>query len=327
MDTTMNSVWSSIRIFAVLPAVVLLAGCVTAQDIWRQYSQGGNHKAYATSSNGSVGAAWGAYSKKEAIRLALDYCYSGGGIYCEVKSLDGRHYDPASLETKVEPAPSPVPVPQPKLEPELSSTGSGFFITIGGLILTNAHVVADCAFSRIRYQDRVYDVTLTEIDLQNDLALLHANISELKIAQLETSRNPRLGESVVAFGYPLSSVLSSKPKVTDGILSSTAGLNDDSRYFQISTPVQPGNSGGPLIDSSGRVIGIITAQLSDSWSVQNLGTIPQNVNFAIKSNVIETFLDSHSIVTKKPNKAASKLSLPDIAESADTYTVQIACFR
>jgi serine protease Do len=121
--------------------------------------------------------------------------------------------------------------------------------------------------------------------------------------------------------------LSSKPKITDGIISSTAGLGDDSRYFQISAPIQPGNSGGPLLDQFGRVIGITTAKLDDSWSIKNTGSIAQNVNFAIKAIVVKAFLNSNSIVIPKSRQAPRKMPLPDIAEAADSYTVQVGCFK
>jgi S1-C subfamily serine protease len=170
-------------------------------------------------------------------------------------------------------------------------------------------------------------VSVVKVDPHNDLALLQSTITAHKTAQLEIDRIPRLGEPVIAFVYPLSSVLSSKPEVADGILSSTAGLNDDSRYFQISAAVLPGNSGGPLLDKFGRVIGIVTDKLNDTRSIENTGVIPQNVNFAIKTLIIKAFLDSNGVVMNKPRQAPRQMSLPDIAEAADLYTVQIGCFK
>jgi S1-C subfamily serine protease len=212
-------------------------------------------------------------------------------------------------------------------EPTLASTGTGFFLSAKGQIITNAHVVDGCRFTRILYQNQGYDVSLLEVDQRNDLALLQSTITGNKAALLEIDRLPRLGEPIIVFGYPLSSVLSSKPKITDGIISSTAGLGDDSRYFQISAPIQPGNSGGPLLDKFGRVIGITTAKLDDGWSIKNTGSIAQNVNFAIKAIVVRTFLDSNNVVINKPKQAPRQISLPDIAEAADLYTVQVGCFK
>ena len=221
----------------------------------------------------------------------------------------------------------PVPVPKATPVPTLASTGTGFFMSTKGQIITNAHVVDGCSFSRIRYQNNAYDVSLIKVDQHNDLALLQSTIADHETAQLEIDRIPRLGEPVIAFGYPLSSVLSSEPEVTDGILSSTTGLNDDSRYFQISAPVQPGKSGGPLLDKFGRVIGVVTAKPGDSWSIENTGAIPQNVNFAIKTLIIKVFLDANIVVMNKPGKAPRQMTLPDIAEAADLYTVQIGCYK
>lgn len=336
---------------------VLSVSCAAGQDIWRKYEAGGLHKAYATGNKGATGAAWNYPTSEQAIEAAIYSCKREGEIGCHVTHLNGKPYSESSPKksevTQLEPAPAlePVPAPEPvsvleaspELEPVpvleaapaleptpvpiLASTGTGFFLSTKGQIITNAHVVDGCGFSRILYQNNTYDVSLIKVDQHNGLALLQSTITDHKTAQLEIDRIPRLGEPVIAFAYPLSSVLFSKPKVTDGILSSTVGLNDDSRYFKISTPIQSGNSGGPLLDKFGRVIGVVTAKLDDSWSFENTGPIPQNVNFAIKTPVVKAFLDSNSVVMNKPRQAPRQMSLPDIAQAADLYTVQIGCFK
>lgn len=290
-------------------------------DAWRKYTEGGLHRAYAKGKYGIAYASWSRTTPELAILEALSLCGSYGGVECQVTHLDGSPYN------ETQPKPKSAPVPITIEESTLISTGTGFFLTAKGQIITNAHVVDGCSFARILYENKGYDVSLLEIDQHNDLALLQSTITGNKAAPIEIDRLPRLGEPVIVFGYPLSSVLSSKPKITDGIISSTAGLGDDSRFFQISAPIQPGNSGGPLLDKFGRVIGITTAKLDDSWAIENTGSIAQNVNFAIKSIVVRTFLDSNNVVIKKPKQAPRQMSLPDIAEAADSYTVQVGCFK
>jgi S1-C subfamily serine protease len=330
---------------------ILSVSCASGKDISEKYEAGGQHRAYAIGDKGATGAAWNYPTSEQAIAAALNSCKREGEFGCHVTDLNGKPYNKTSSkkseEVQLEPAaalesvpvpkpavalesvpvPKPVSAPEPGPVPILASTGTGFFLSTKGHIITNAHVVDECGFSRILYRNNTYDVSLIKVDQHNDLALLQSTITDHKTAQLEIDRIPLLGEPVIAFAYPLSSVLSSKPKVTEGILSSTTGLNDDSRYFKISTPIQSGNSGGPLLDKFGRVIGVVTAKPNESWSFENTDAIPQNVSFAIKTLVVKAFLDSNSIVMDKPKQAPRQMSQPDIAEAADLYTVQIGCFK
>ena len=107
---------------------------------------------------------------------------------------------------------------------------------------------------------------------------------------------PRLGESVEAFGYPLADILSTSGNFSLGNISALSGLGDDSRYLQISAPVQPGNSGGPLLDQRGNLVGVVSSKLNAlNVMLQKEGDIPQNVNFAIKASVAATFLQSNNV--------------------------------
>jgi Trypsin-like peptidase domain len=109
-------------------------------------------------------------------------------------------------------------------------------------------------------------------------------------------------------------------------VSALAGLGDDSRFLQISAPVQPGNSGGPLLDASGHLIGIVTGKLDVMRLAPSLGDIPQNVNFALKAEVVRTFLDSKSIVYRTA-QSEQQLSPADVGEIARPFTVHIECER
>jgi S1-C subfamily serine protease len=199
-------------------------------------------------------------------------------------------------------------------------SGTGFFLGPGGFALTNQHVVAKCRDITLRQFDgTVVPATVLASDVTNDLAILKSAAKSPVYARFREAPDMRRGDSVVAFGFPLSDVLSTGGVVTNGTVSALTGLKDDSRMLQISAPIQPGNSGGPLLDQSGNVVGITSSGL-----VRGGGVVPQNVNFAIKASVARSFLDVHS-VSYQQAPSTKTLSTSDIAEKAEKFAVYIAC--
>jgi TPR repeat protein len=204
----------------------------------------------------------------------------------------------------------------------VESTGSGFFVTAAGHVLTNAHVVEDCR--RVSLTDGLA-LTVLDIDASSDLALLKTGGASTRTPlMLRQGRGVRLADSVVVAGFPLTGLLSSGLNVTTGAVSALAGPGDDRRLIQITAPVQPGNSGGPLLDSSGNVVGVVVSKL-DALEVASItGDIPQNVNFAIALGTLQAFLDSNSI-DYQTRASSSPKSNADVAEMARAATVQIEC--
>jgi hypothetical protein len=203
-------------------------------------------------------------------------------------------------------------------------TGTGFAISRSTHIVTNAHVVARCEALRVHFGSQVAYASVLALDEGEDLAVLQTQLVLPKIIAVRGSPALRLGESVVAFGFPLTGSLSMEGNLTTGNVSALAGLGDDPKYLQITAPVQPGNSGGPLLDESGNLIGVITAKLDAMAIAKRTGDIPQNVNFAIKTDVLETFLKSAGVryersVSDRPRQVA------DIADLAKAATVRIEC--
>jgi hypothetical protein len=136
----------------------------------------------------------------------------------------------------------------------------------------------------------------------------------------------RLGENIVVIGFPLSGLLSSQPIVTSGIVSALAGMRDNQRELQISAPIQPGNSGGPLFDGSGRIAGVVVATLDTVRLARAIGVVPENVNFAIKSDDARQFLAAHG-VTVATAAGGKELSTAVIAEQAVKMTVRLECWK
>jgi len=157
----------------------------------------------------------------------------------------------------------------------------------------------------------------------NDLALLKAPAS-LKNAVSVRASPVRTGDSIIAIGFPFHDLLSSEFSVTTGIVSSLGGIGNDSRYLQISAPVQPGNSGGPLLDTAGHVVGIVAEKLDAIKVARLTGTLPENVNFAIKTGALRDFLDKGAVNYQVASQD-TELKTAAIAESARGYALHISC--
>jgi hypothetical protein len=171
------------------------------------------------------------------------------------------------------------------------STGTGFFVTDDGYLLTAFHVVADAARIAVRTTAGTFAATLVKADKANDVALLKVagHFSALPVG---LSRAMKLGESVFTIGFPNIELQGFAPKLTKGEISSLTGMQDDPREFQISVAVQPGNSGGPLVNQYGNVVGIVEARLADVSTLETTGALPQNVNYAMKSSALNVLLES-----------------------------------
>jgi S1-C subfamily serine protease len=183
---------------------------------------------------------------------------------------------------------------------EIISSGSGVVIGVQGEILTNAHVVEACERITLKRSSGNSEMgVLVARDERNDLAVVRptgTNNPAASVAVFREGPPIRAGDTIVALGYPLSRVLlATEAKVSVGNVNALGGIADDSRYLQISAPIQPGNSGGPLLDASGHLVGIVTAGLDAVRMAKLVGDIPQNVNFALKAEIARTFLDSKRI--------------------------------
>jgi S1-C subfamily serine protease len=205
---------------------------------------------------------------------------------------------------------------------KIAATGSGFYVSNASLLVTNYHVVEGCTAVSIP----AGTASVVGVDPQNDLALLSAPPRSGGVAALRISPAVRAGERVVAVGFPLAGFLAEQANVTTGDVSSLAGIGNDSRYLQITAPVQPGNSGGPLFDAAGNVIGVVSAKLDAIKVAGVTGDIPENVNFALNVSVVRAFLDSRGITYETAASTAER-SAPDIGDWGKSITQLIACWH
>ena len=223
--------------------------------------------------------------------------------------------------------PSPTLVSTARHEPtEPVSSGSGFLVGWDGAIVTNHHVVDGCAKVTVHRAGRSHDATVRAVDADNDLALLKAPPEVGETATFSEHPRASLGEAVTVAGYPLRELLSSDINVTSGNVSALAGPDDDAKQLQITAPVQQGNSGGPLLDSAGNVVGVVVSKLNPLHAMLLAGDIPQNVNFAIKGPLVRGFLDIHGVDYRR-RPSHTKLTPERLAELARTFTIAVQCWE
>jgi len=219
---------------------------------------------------------------------------------------------------------------RPRGEPEVAGpigTGSGFVVSAEGHIVTNDHVVAQCGSMRVRHLGpESIPAQVLARDSKNDLALLKIAGPPAKVAVLRSGVEIRPGDGVVAVGFPLTGILAEDANVTTGGVSAMAGIRNDQRYLQISAPVQPGNSGGPLLDMSGHVVGVVSSGLDAARMASAAGIVPQNVNFAIKIGVVRQFLDANHVPYRGEDSRAH-LEAADVGEAAKTFTALVECWK
>lgn len=209
-------------------------------------------------------------------------------------------------------------------ELKLVSTGTGFFVSNKGHVLTNQHVVDSCAQVRVNVPTGTSNASILAEHQNDDLALLFAEVKPAAVASFRRTA-AEVGEDVSVAGYPLHGLLGGL-NITSGSVASATGLRGDARYLQISAPVQPGNSGGPLLDSAGTVVGVVVAKLDAIAVAQAIGDIPQNVNFAIKSAVARSFLSIHGIAYQESTPRRDKTRVA-IAAEAQQHTVLVECWK
>ena len=212
--------------------------------------------------------------------------------------------------------------PTPRL-PKKTSTGSGFIVSSQGHALTNAHVVDGCHEVRVAGIGKSRQIAT---DNQIDLALLKVSPGDHNVATFRDGRGVRTGEDIIVAGYPLHGLLSAELNVTKGTLSSVSGPGEDRRIIQITAPVQQGNSGGPVLDSSGNVVGVVRSKLNAIKFARATGVLPENINFAVSAGTARAFLDSHD-VPYATARSDNPVPTANIAAKAKGYTVLVECWK
>lgn len=212
-------------------------------------------------------------------------------------------------------------------KPSKVATGTAFYISKDGHLVTNKHVIDGCLEMHLQGSKEALQILAS--DSVNDLALLKQKEPASDVATISSNpENIRQGQEIVVYGYPLNEFISAGGNLTLGVISALTGLGNNTNQIQITAPIQPGSSGSPVLDRKGNVIAVVNMKLSEKDAVKTVGSLPQNVNFAINGLTLKGFLDEKRV--KYNNDWGLQFwnsSLEDIADNSRKSTVLVECWK
>jgi S1-C subfamily serine protease len=204
-------------------------------------------------------------------------------------------------------------------------SGTGFAVSGNGDIVTNHHVVKGCDTIKTTVNNRLISLSLVNVDTQNDIALLNSQSIHLPALPFENSAIYPL-QDVIAAGYPLIQQLGTSLKFTKGVISSLSGMGKRHSEFQLDAAIQPGNSGGPVVDThTGNVLGMAVAKLAVSQKQIEKGFIPEGTNFAIKASVIRSFLEANNVQLEIGDTLSRKRQ--EVARDLTESVLLLTCWK
>lgn len=197
---------------------------------------------------------------------------------------------------------------------EKEASGTGFAICNGEYVLTAFHVIRDANAAAITVEfagGKPIPATVSKRSFLNDVALLKLEKPASNYLTFADLYATKLGQQVYTLGYPAAAILGKAIKYNDGTITSLSGLLDETSWVQVSVPTQPGNSGGPLLDTSGNIVGMINSKAATEPFKQLVGTIPENVTWAVKAVHIVPILPAQCMPAMSPNTPASAKSIEE----------------
>jgi S1-C subfamily serine protease len=203
-----------------------------------------------------------------------------------------RNWKPKPPTDRIRTAESPQP---PKSKDGATATGTGFLFGSQDYIITNYHVVKGTSEVKVKFTNgELINAEVVGRDTQNDVAILKLSKSpsfQSREMKFGDSSMVRMGDEVFTIGYPHIGIMGLNPKYTKGVISAVTGIRDNPTVFQTTVPIQPGNSGGPLFNEKGEVIGLTTSSLP-LLAIESMGAIPQSVNYAVKSSFVKNTIST-----------------------------------
>jgi TPR repeat protein len=210
-------------------------------------------------------------------------------------------------------------------EPAKIQTGTGAFVSSSGHVLTAAHVVENTQKVQIIVNSVPHEAKIIQKDKANDIAVLKVDLQSSVHLKVTSGDRIRLGSPIFTLGFPNPDIQGLSPKLTRGEISSINGTHDDPRSWQVSAPVQSGNSGGPLLDLEGRVVGMIQTKLG-LMAAQKTGDLPQNVAYAVKGKYLLKILEDCGVVCDAADIKDVDTSFERMVERIKGAVVFIQCY-
>ena len=224
----------------------------------------------------------------------------------------------------------PSPTPKPKViqtdPPDKTykvASGTGFYVSSQGHIITNHHVIDGCKDMKVHSKGKVLETIKIADDIRNDLALLKIEEAPAHVFAL-SQKSPFPLQDIIVAGYPFGDRVSSTLKFTQGIVSSIAGLSNDYSQIQIDAALQPGNSGGPIMDEFGNIVAVAVAKLSLKKILKDYGVVPENTNFGVKASAVKNLMEGNGVQFKAPNTEV--ITKQDLSRIATDGTVYLTCW-
>ena len=195
-----------------------------------------------------------------------------------------------------------------------AGSGSGFFVSSDGHIITNYHVIEGCNVTKVTFKGNQLNTQVIAVDKMNDIAILKTNVKPNSIFSI-SNEDVSLLEDVIVAGYPLGRQVSSAIKTHKGVVTALAGAGDNYSNFQTDATINAGNSGGPIMNQKGNVVGIAV----QTWIEEGV----QGIHFGIKSSTLKTFANSNSLKFTQAN--SRELSNKDLGKLITEATVYLEC--
>ncbi len=204
-----------------------------------------------------------------------------------------------------------------------AASGTGFYVSNEGHIITNHHVIDGCSEVKAHAEGKSMTATILAEDASNDLALLKISQKPPHVFAF-SKENPYPLQNIIVAGFPFGDAVSSSLKFTTGVVSSLAGIGNNYSQMQIDAAIQPGNSGGPIIDELGNIVGVAVAKLDVDKVYEDFGVIPENTNFGIKGSIAKILLQSFNIPLKAPN--TKEIPKSELSKITSKGTLHLSCW-
>ncbi len=216
--------------------------------------------------------------------------------------------------------------PESLREAQLTARGIGFFISTDGYVIANEHVVHGATEVRLLTAAGSSGARVVKVDAANDLALIKVE-GKFKALSVVSSCSVKLGATVATVGFQNIGSQGFALKLAKGEIAALSGAGNDARYFQISLPVQPGNSGGAMVDERGNVVGVVSAKLNAQTAFQSTEALLESVNYAVKSSFVLGFLESvPELADKLKEPEAKERKFEDVVKSAEQAAVLVLVY-